>query len=375
VRSALAAGLVLLATTGWAAAPNLFGGGRLVAYTPRGFDPRTGRPPDFASVRSDADQLHRRGFRALATYASTRALAPVCRIFKRRGFRTVLIGVADPTDAAAVHAAVRQRGCADGYFVGDGGLGAGRYTRAALVAAVGRIRAASRRPVTVREELAAYDDALLALGDWAYPIADPYRAGAWHPQDACGYGLRQQAALRARLPRGLPLVLAGMGLPTTGPPAASENYQRALYLCLETRRVPFEYAEAFDQPWRGEGPEAHRGLFRDDGTPKMFAAVLAAPSVTVTRRGSWLRGRVRNVAPEHVRVVIWVHGRGWEPRATGAVSRRGKWKARVPEAADADVQLVAPAYAPLTGMERPPMVDGERVLAAAVERAAAAGGT
>src|SRR5262249_51203073 len=148
---------------------------------------------------------------------------------------------ADPTDARALHAAVKQRRCADGYFVGNGGLVTGRYARDALEAAVVRLRTETHRAGTGREEVGAHDDALIGLGDWFFPIANPYRANAWHPQDACGYGVHRNIELHDRLPAGMPLVLAETGLPTEGPPGENENYQRAFFFCLETRFVPFEY--------------------------------------------------------------------------------------------------------------------------------------
>ena len=78
----------------------LLGGGRLVAYAPRGYDPTSTRAPSARALRADADSLTPLGFSAVTTYGSSRALAPVCRFFKRRGFRTVLVGVWDPRDAA-----------------------------------------------------------------------------------------------------------------------------------------------------------------------------------------------------------------------------------------------------------------------------------
>jgi len=151
-------------------APDLFGGGRLVYYVPRGWDPATGTAPGPASLRADADDLRRRLFRAIVTPATVRALTPVCRVFKRRGFRTVLVALPDPRDARALRTAEKQRRCADGYVVGDGGLAVRRYARADLETTVARLRGATHRPVAVREALASYDDpSLLALGDWVFP--------------------------------------------------------------------------------------------------------------------------------------------------------------------------------------------------------------
>jgi hypothetical protein len=355
--------LAVAARTG-ATLPDLRGGGRLVAYTPRGYDPQTGRAPGPASLRADADELHRRAFRAITTFSATRALMPVCRVFKRRGFRTVLVGVRNPLDRAELRAAEKQRRCADAYVVGDGGLDAGRYTLADLTRAVRRLRGTGR-PVAVREAVASYDDpALLTLGDWLFPIANPYRAGETHPAGACGFSAKAFLAFTARAPAGVPVVLAETAFPTAGYQGANENYQRAFLLCIETRRVWFEYFEAFDQPWRSEYPAAvYWGLFRADGTPKMMMSLAAPPVLTRRGRGALVWGRVRHASPEHYCVLVYARSERWQPVAASALTRRGKWKARVPAGRELAVLLVAPGWVPGRDLERLPQVDGAGVFA------------
>ena len=369
---ALVSGVLLLAAAPVTAAapPDLFGGGRLVAYTPSGWDPRAHAVPGPASLRADADELRRRGFRAITTPRSTPALMPVCRLFKRRGFRTVLVGVSDPRDATQLRTAEKQRRCADGYVVGDGGLAAGRYRRVDLEAALARLRRVTGKPVAVREELRAYDDdpTLLALGDWAFPIANPYLvADQRHPQTACGFSVTHYLDLSARVAKGVPVVLAETAFATAGDPSARENSQRAFFPCIETRAVRFEYFEAFDQPWRdpADGPAAHWGLFRADGTPKFFASMLAPPAVSIRPVGSWVRGRVRNAAPERFRVVTYVRRERWQVGPTSVVSRRGKWKARMAEGEKVAAVLMAKGSPPADGIERLPQVDAEHVFAVA----------
>ncbi len=345
--------------------PDLFGGGRLVAYTPRGYDPSTGRPPGPASLRADADELRRLGFRAITTFSATSA---ICRLFKRRGFRTVLVGVADPADRGAVRAAIKQRRCADAYVIGNGGLAAGRYTRDDLARAIRRIRSATGKPATVRETIASYDDdpSLLALGDWLFPIANPYRARVWHPQEACGWSVRRYSELKVRVPATTPVVLAETGLPSGGAATVSENYQRAFFPCLESRRVQFEYFEAFDQSWRTDAPlGSHWGLLRTDGTPKMLAASLAAPEIDIRARDGWVRGQVRNVAGMHFAVVVYARDATWNPTASIPIMGRGKWKASVAGGRAVVALLVARDYVPPGGVDRPPVVDWQRVFASA----------
>jgi len=271
----LAVAAVLLALwpalTAPAVAPPDLRGGLVVAYTPLGYAPDPSWRPRAAGLRADADSLRRIGAVAVVTERSTRALAPVCRFLKRRGIRTVIVGVADPTDAAELRVARRLRRCADGYAVGSGGLVSRRYARRSLERAVAALRRDTGRPVAVRERIESYraDPGLLRLGDWVFPLvdADP-RHGA---QEACGATMQAYQTLRARVPPDRRVVVAAAGLPTAVAPAANEHAQRAYLTCLASRDIPFVLDEAYDQPWRG-GAGATRGVFRADGTPKRFAA-------------------------------------------------------------------------------------------------------
>jgi|SRR5581483_9491915 len=248
--------------------------GRLVAYNPRGYDPIAGTSPSMRSIREDARRLHRRGFRTVTTYASTSPLVRVCRLFKRYGFTRVLVGIADPTDDVELAAAARQRRCADGYVVGNEGLTFGRYGRDALAAAMARLRANTDRPVTTRETLGEYlqDPTLLGLGDWVFPNVHPYFAGVTEPAAACAWTIARYGELRAGTPASVAVVVAETGLPTAGATGLNDEAQAAFFECLEASGIRFVYFEAFDQPWKVTLPvESHWGLFRADGSPKLWA--------------------------------------------------------------------------------------------------------
>jgi exo-beta-1,3-glucanase (GH17 family) len=248
--------------------------GRIVAYNPRHDDPVRGVMPTARSIRADGRALRRRGFRVATTYASTPALAPVCRLLKRSGFRRVIVGVWDPRDRSEVAAAIRQRRCADGYVVGTEGLTFGRYTREELSAAMAAVRVATARPVTTRETLAAYaaDPSLFLIGDWVFPTVHPYFAGLTDPEGGCAWTADRFEELRARVTPTMPVVIGETGLPTAGSPGLDEAGQATFFECLERRKVRFAYFEAYDQPWKTTAPvEPHWGLFRSDGTPKRWA--------------------------------------------------------------------------------------------------------
>lgn len=273
--------LLRLATAASALTPaDLLGGGRLVAYSPAEFDPaRAAEPSRARALRADADLLHRAGFRAVTTYGVSRALKPVCRFFKRRGFGVVLVGIWDPNDRVEMRRAMRLRRCATGYVVGNEGLTFGRYTRAVLDAAVAEVRQTTGRPTTTRETPGPYaqDPTLLALGDWVFANLHPWYANQADPQQACDWTTAAYADLVARAPVGTPVVIGETGLPTAGAPAASPQAQQAFFACLEARGAPFAFFEAYDQGWKRDDAVApHWGLFAGDRTPKLWAATMLA---------------------------------------------------------------------------------------------------
>jgi len=337
----------------------VLGNGRLVVYEGR----ETSARPSPRTIRRDAESLFAVGCRAVTTYTTTPASAPVCRIFKRRGFATVLVGIADPTDAAEVRRAIHLRRCADGYVVGAGGLAAGRYDRAALERAIALVRTKSGRPVTTREpaDTLSADPALARLGDWLFPIVQPYPAGKREGQEACGYTIFAYRDVTELAPAGVPTVIAESGLPTEGAPATSEHYQRAFFLCVESRQVPFGYFTAFDQPASADALRAHGGLFRADGSPKLWAAQHLAPELVVERRGGTLRGRVTHVPRHLVQVVVYVQGEGWELLPPVALDRHGEWATDVPPGRLAVVYVATRAWTPPHAVDRKPRTDRTQV--------------
>ena len=340
----------------------ILGGGQLVAYRPRNADGR----PSARVLRTDAESLAAVGFRAVTTYGTSRATAPVCRFFKRRGFRSVLVGIADPRDAGELRRAVRLRRCADGYVVGSNGPSAARYTRSELEHAIARVRAASGRPVTTRETAQAYrdDPSLARMGDWLFPAIQPWEAGKRDPQDACGWTIFAYRELAERAPAGMPTVIAETGLPTEGALATSEHYQRAFFLCLASRQVPFGYFEAVDRSPGADAVEAHWGLFRADGSPKLWAAQQIRPALVVERAGGMVRGRVEN-GPRHIlRVIVYVQGARWDAAPPLVPDRRGAWELPVSPDRPVAVYVGTLAWTPPAAVDRLPRVDRVQILAA-----------
>ncbi len=341
----------------------LLGGGRLVAYRPAA---HAGGGASARSLRLDAEALAGAGFTAVTTYGATRALLPVCRFFKRHGFRTVLVGIADPTDLVERRRAARLKRCADGYVVGSGGLAAGRYDRAVLDRAIQDVRAATGRPVTTREPPASYrDDAsLVRAGDWLFPIIQPWDAEQRDSQAACGWTIFAYRDLAKDAPAGVPTVVAETGLPTAGAPSTSEHYQRAFFLCLESRQVPFGYFDAFDPPSpREDAPGVHFGLFTGDGVPKLWAAGQVHPALTAARTGGRLHGRIAGAPPRGLRVVVYVGGERWTLGPTVTPDRRGDWHADAPADRPVAVYLAWATWTPPPAVDQPPRVDRSLVLA------------
>ncbi len=334
----------------------LLGGGRLVAYAPAG--PATAR-----ALREDAQSLAAAGFTAVVTEATPPALVPVCRFFKRHGFRTVLLGIADPTDREERRRAARLRRCADGYVVGRGGVTAGRYGREDLERAIRDVRAATGRPVTTREPASAYRDdaALLRAGEWLFPLLDPWAAGQRDSQEACGWTIFAYRDLAELAPPGVPVV-AETGLPTAGALATSEHYQRAFFLCLESRQVAFGYFEAFDRPG-GDGVAEHRGLFDAAGVPKLWAAQQLRPTFVVERAVARVRGRVDGAPPRGLRVVAYVGGDRWDLGPAAGLDRRGRFAFDVPADRTVVVYLAWATWKAPPAVGEPPRVDRSLVLA------------
>jgi hypothetical protein len=145
-------------------------------------------------------------------------------------------------------------------------------------------------------------------------------------QEPCGETIAAYRELLERGPQDRPVALASAGVPTAGIPVANEHAQSAFFLCLASRGVPFAHDEAYDQPWRGAAAGA-RGLFRADGTPKLFAWQVARPRITIAETEPALAGRVEGATPSRFAVVVYSRADGrWRPASTVPLSRGGRWR-------------------------------------------------
>jgi hypothetical protein len=341
--------------------------GRVVVYTPRAYDPtHAAWRPSARGLRADAADLRALGVDTVTTWTSPPALAPVCRHLKRHGIPTVILGIADPRDAAELRAAVHARRCADGYAVGSGDVGT-RYDIASLRAAIARLEQTTGRPVVVREraETLADDPSLRALGDGPQPVAFPDTQHG--PQEACGLAIEGYRRLEALLPPGRLLLLGATGIAAGGGAAGNDAYQRAYFHCLTSRSVPAGLFEAYDQPWREAPVGPHAGLFRADGTPRRFASELLRLTLTAALQPDGaLAGRLTPALGARYRVVPWSRGAQWEPGTPAPIARDGRWRAPVPSGRAWAATLEArddPAPAAAATL---PMVDGEHVFAVVV---------
>ena len=351
--------LVVLLVSPWparaATTAALLGGGRLITYVPHGAAPASAR-----RWRHDAETLASIGFRAVVTVATTPSTAPVCRFFKRHGFRVVLAGVADPLDRAEIRRAAHLRRCVNGYVVGRGGLAAGRYTRTQLDAAMARLRAVTHRPVTTSEPVASYesDASLLALGDWTFALAHG------SPQFECGAVSAVYQDLLHRLPADRALLFES-GWPSAGWPATTEHHQRAFLACIESRGVAFAYFEAFDDPGAtADAAASHWGLLLDDDTPKTWGVYQWQPTLTASRDGGGLRGRVAGAPMHLLRVAVFDREARRLLSPPIRVGRRGGWHVALPDARPLTIYLVASAWEPpADALVRLPVIDRYRVFA------------
>lgn len=328
--------------------------GRIVDYTPSGFGPDASVAPTAEALAADAADLARFGVETIVLERATPLFAGVCPAFRAHGIG-VVAGVAH---AEEIPVALAGADCVAGFVVTASDTAATR-------AAVERLRRDGKKPVAVRAPLATLraDPTLVAAGDWVLAGLVPYDAEHPHPQDACGWTLAEARAL-VDVAAGTPVVV-DVGLPTAGSEMANEHYQRAFFACIESRGLRLSHREAIDQPWRGGPTHDHYGLFRADGTPKLWAYQQLDPRLSMCAHGGWLRGRVRGLAPARVRVVVWVRDDAgtWTPSPPLPIGRGGKWHAFAPAHGVAAATLVGPGVAPSEPVARLPQVDGERVFA------------
>ena len=256
--------------------------GRGVAYAPTNFDPTLQLFPDDASIAADLEILYAQGFRTVVTYASDGTLDRIPRLAKLRGFERVYMGVFCPTNAEEVAAAIAASSWVDGYVAGNEGLGEPRafcpYDTLQLAQVMRDIRAATGKPVTTSEQAGdylagAFARWLLEHGDWLFPNAHPFWAGARDAGEAVAWTTATFVSLAARSP--VPVLLKETGLPSAGCAECMEEAQATFYRRLEATRVRFFFFEAFDQAWKTSHPvEPHWGINRKNREPKLVGVWL-----------------------------------------------------------------------------------------------------
>jgi exo-beta-1,3-glucanase (GH17 family) len=257
---------------------------RGVAYAPRGYDPfgEHSVPPE--QVEEDLRTLREVGFRSVATYGSDGVLGAVPAIARRAGFDgLVVMGIWDPRSEAEITNAVDAAPYVDAYCVGNEGMDV-RYAQADLEATMGRLRLATRYPVTTSERIGDYvagphREWLVAQSDWFFPTAHPYWYGHRDVRDAVRWITTHYDVLAAS--GGRPVILKEASFPTSGEVDGGEERQVQLFMDLERAGIPFFYFEAYDQEWKRSHPDytpddAHWGLFHADGSPKKVIAWITA---------------------------------------------------------------------------------------------------
>jgi exo-beta-1,3-glucanase (GH17 family) len=276
-------------------------GGRFVAYQPTALKAINGSltMADEAGIRADLAVL-RPWFDGLITYGAKSGNERVPDVAASLGYRAVVMGVWDPSDANetgnAIAAWRRHPEIVAGLSLGNEIVFGGRGNWRDLRAHLGALRAqAPALPLTVSEPFAEYLDhpearAVLAATDFLlvniHPVFEPWFRSAT-ADNWTDFVVRVVGRLEAIYPR--PILVKETGVPT-GPAQAgfTPQMQRAFYDLLArrlkpTRRCAFSWFSAFDEPWRtgdfnpvpGAHPEeAFWGLFTEDRRPKPVMADL-----------------------------------------------------------------------------------------------------
>jgi exo-beta-1,3-glucanase (GH17 family) len=211
----------------------------------------------------------------LVTYGSHGVLGTIPELARKEGFDgMVIMGIWEPFSEEEWHNAVVQAPFVDGYCVGNEGLGV-RYSPEELASKMTTLRRMTGRPVTTTEPIDSYlvgpyREWLLAHSDWLFPLAQPFFAVPWDPAQAVRWIVARHDYLAATT--GSRVILKETGFPSAA--GGSEAAQRAFFEALDATGLLFFHFEAFDQPWKRDTlgqleVEAHWGLYRVDGTPKL----------------------------------------------------------------------------------------------------------
>lgn len=234
--------------------------------------------PSRAQVVEDLRLLRTNGFRSIVTYGARGVQGSIPEIARQEGFDgMVIMGIWDPFSEEEWHNAVAQAPFIDGYCLGNEGLGV-RYNPEELAAKMTALRRMTGRPVTTTEPIDSYlagpyREWLLAHSDWLFPLAQPFFATPWDPTQAVRWIVARYDYLAATT--GRRVILKEAGFPSAA--GGSEAAQRAFFEALDVTGLLFFHFEAFDQPWKRDvlqqlEVEAHWGLYRADGTPKMVVS-------------------------------------------------------------------------------------------------------
>lgn len=274
--------------------------GRFAAYEPTSLRVVNGRvqPADLHSIRADLETLRPR-FDALVTYDAVHGAQAIPGIAASLGFRALVIGVYDPTDAAQIAAALDAAGryprLIVGLSLGNELLFTQRTTAAALGATVASVRRrAPALALSTSEPFHIYQHpssaALLGRLDFllvnVHPVFQPWFRGASEATSA-QFVVNVVSDL-ARLYCG-PILVKETGIPTAPATAGFTPQRQAAFYAELRRRFPagelraFAYFAAFDEPWRAldasptPGPhpeEAFWGLYDHDRRAKPAASEL-----------------------------------------------------------------------------------------------------
>jgi exo-beta-1,3-glucanase (GH17 family) len=276
--------------------------GRFIAYQPTSLQIVNGQAThaDPASIRADLQVLRPR-FDSLITYGAINGAEAIPAIAASLGFRTMIIGIWNPFDAAELNAAIAAaKGnptLVTGLSLGNEMTFSHRRTFTELAKLVDTVHAqvpqlplATSEPFHMFYEPAAAP--LLERADFllvnVHPIFQP-----WFRAAPDGDAAQFVVNVVSKLADGYcgPILVRETGIPTAPATAGFTEKRQASFYDELHRRFPstngsaFAYFSAFDAPWRlhdesaipGQRPkleEAHWGLYDARRQPKPVVAAL-----------------------------------------------------------------------------------------------------
>ena len=361
--------------TGCIVPRNLFETLKWCAYAPTNFDPEHGVYPSEASIREDLRVAKiNQGCEGVIFYGSDNTLGQIPRIARELGYKGVIMGVWNPKSQEEIQNAIAAARYVNGYSVGNEGLTFPysyglAYTKDELLAAIKRLKDATRKAVTTTEPLFAYiqHPEYLDIGDWVFSNAHPYFANHTNPADAVAWTVEQYRALRKARPYRF-VFFKETGLPTCGDARVNETKQSEFWRLLWETEVRFAFFELYDQPWKAAhgAVEGCWGTARNNRTPKQVLLDFANfKHIQITQMPAFgtdqnLKGRVLNVSPLEWMIVAYLtigDGRPWIKPYVGRLTRiasDGSFEVDVTtggideEAREYWVFLVKPDYQPQT---------------------------